>query len=263
MAVTVVHAEPQPDPAAQARRILQEGVESKDSAVRIQAITAASLVGNHEVVLKSLEASLQDKSVAVRLAAVHALADIGSPQSVQALQQVLQDDKVPEVYFAAAKALAKLHDPEGTRALMEVFEGKRKASSNIIEKQKREATDQFHSVPSAMMFMVSHGIGYVPIPGVGEGFSALTALTHDVELSDRATVILILGQSKSGESRELLSRALDDKDWSVRAAAVQMIAQGARVEMRNQLLPLFDDTNHKVRFRAAGAYLHLALIKSH
>jgi len=250
------------DHADEARALLKEGMEAKDSAVRIEAITAASMVGNHEQVLAPLEGFLRDKSVDVRLAAIHALADLGSPQSVKPLQQVLHDDKVPEVAFAAAKALDKLHDPAGTEALLEIYEGKRKSGSSLVEKEKRETTDQFHSIPSAMMFVVSRGIGYVPLPGVGEGFSALTTLLHDKGFSDRAAVILILGQEKTPETAGLLRKALDDKDWSVRAAAAQMIAQGARVELRDGLVPLFNDSNHKVRFRAAGAFLHLAMIKS-
>ena len=74
-------------------------------------------------------------------------------------------------------------------------------------------------------------------------------------------MVLILGQSKDAEVTKLLRDALHDSDWSVRAAAVQMIAHSARVELRDDLLPLFNDKNQKVQFRAAGAFLHLALIQ--
>lgn len=47
----------------------------------------------------------------------------------------------------------------------------------------------------------------------------------------------------------------------MRASAAQMITQSARVELRDDLVPLFSDKNWKVRFRAAGAFLHLALIQ--
>ncbi|MGO8793794.1 MAG: HEAT repeat domain-containing protein [Candidatus Sulfotelmatobacter sp.] len=245
----------------QARSILREGVEAKDPVVRVQAITAVGMIGVHELVLTRLEDLLHDKNIRVRLAAVRALADLASPHSVEPLRRVLQEEKVPEVVFAAAKALEKLHDPAGTKALMEVYEGKRKSSSGMIEKHKRKTTDQFHSVPSGMMFVASQGAGYVPVPGVGEGFSAFAELIHDKGLSDRAGVILILGQSKNPEATDLLRNALHDKDWSVRAAAAQVIARSARVEMRDALLPLFSDKNQKVRFMAAGAFLHLALIQ--
>jgi len=247
--------------AEQARSILNAGVENNDPLVRVEAINAIGMIGEHELVLTRLEQLLQDKDIRVRLAAVHALADLASPHSVEPLRQVLEDENVPEVVFATAKALEKLHDPAGTKALMEIYEGKRKSSSNMIQKRKRQTTDQFHSVPSGLMYMVSLGVGYVPVRGVGEGFAAFAELVRDKGLSDRAGVILIVGQSKDAETTDLLRNALQDKDWSVRAAAAQMIALTARVELRDDLLPLFSDKNRKVQFRAAGAFLHLALIQ--
>lgn len=247
--------------AEQARSILKAGVEASDPLVRVDAINAVGMIGDHELVLTRLEQLLHDKDIRVRLAAVHALTDLASPHSIEPLRHVLEDEKVPEVVFAAAKALEKLHDPAGTKALMDIYEGKRKSSSNMIQKRKRQTTEQFHSVPSGLMFVVSRGVGYVPVPGVGEGFSAFTELIRDKGLSDRAGVILIVGQSKDSETTGLLRTALQDKDWSVRAAAVQMIAHTARVELRDELVALFSDKNRKVQFRAAGAFLHLALIQ--
>ena len=91
--------------------------------------------------------------------------------------------------------------------------------------------------------------------------NAFAELVRDKGLSDRAGVILIVGQSKDDETTNLLRSALQDKDWSVRVAAAQMIALTARVELRDDLLPLFTDKNRKVQFRAAGAFLHLAMIQ--
>lgn len=247
--------------ADRARGILRDGIESRDPVVRVEAITAVGMIGIHETVLARLEELLHDKDVTVRMAAVHAIADLASPEGVEPLRRVLQDDKVPEVAFAAAKALEKLKDPAGTEALMEVYEGKRKSSSSMIEQRERQTAGQFHSISSSLMFVVSKGIGYVPVPGAGEGSSAFAALIREKRLSDRARVVLILGQSKSSGSARLLRNALHDKDWSVRASAAQMIAQGARLELRDDLLPLFADKNQKVQFRAAGAFLRLALIQ--
>jgi len=247
--------------AEHARSILREGLDARDSVVRIEAIAATSMIGNHELVLARLESLLLNGDIQVRLAVIHALADLASPASIEPLRNVLQNDKVPEVVFAAAQALEKLHDPDGTKALVEVFEGKRKSSSNMIQKQERQTAAQFHSFPSAMMFLFSKGSGYIPVPGVGEGYSALTMLLHDTGLSDRAVVVLLLSHSNDAGTTELLCKALVDKDWSVRASAAQVIAQTARVGMRDDLLPLFDDKNRKVRYRAAGAFLRLAWIQ--
>jgi HEAT repeat protein len=249
-----------PPTVERARAILKEGLDSKDFAVRIQAITATSMVGRNKLLLARLEGFLHDKNVEVRLATVHALADLHSPQSADSLRKTIEEDKVPEVSFAAAKVLAEWHDPAGIRALMDIYEGKRKTGSNIVKKEERSTLEEFHSVPSAMMFVIGKGISYVPVPGTGEGFSAIGALLRDRGLSDRASVLFILARTKTPESLNLLRNALQDDDWSVRAAATQMIAHTAQTELRDSLLPLFDDKNQKVRFRAAGAYLHLLLV---
>jgi HEAT repeat protein len=251
---------PMPPNVARARALLNEGFESSDYTVRVQAITAASMVGRREALLKRLEGLLQDKNVEVRLATVHALADLHSPQCKESLRTALKEDKTPEVSFAVAKVLAGLGDPAGTSALMDVYEGNRKTRSGALKKEERSVLEGFHSAPSAVMFVVGKGIGYVPVVGAGEGFSAITMLLKDSGVSDRANVLFILGRTKSSESLDLLRKALQDDDWSVRAVAAQMIAQTARTELRDSLPPLFEDKNHKVRFRAAGAYLHLLLV---
>jgi len=247
---TAVHME-------RARAILKEGLESKDYKVRIEAVTALGMIGRNEVLLTRLESFLNDKNVDVRLAAVHALADLHSPASEAVLRKALGADQVPEVSFAAAKVLAELHDPAGDAALKEVYEGKRKTSSGRIKKEERSVLDEFHSTPSALMFILGKGIGNVPVPGAGEGFSAITILLKDPGVSDRAKVLFILCRTKSAESLDLLRGALEDKDWSVRAVGAQMISQTAQTELRDALPPLVEDKNQKVRFRAAGAYLHL------
>jgi HEAT repeat protein len=121
--------------------------------------------------------------------------------------------------------------------------------------------NNFHSMDSAGMFVISTGIGYVPVPGVGEGFSALMGLVSDSDLSPRAMTLLLLAREKTDWTTDLLKDALQDSDWPVRASAVQLIAYGARSELRSNLVPLFTDKDQRVRFRAASAFLHLTLVK--
>jgi HEAT repeat protein len=256
-------SKPLPPNAERARAILKEGLDSKDFTVRIQAITATSMVGRSETLLARLESFLHDKNVEVRLAAVHALADLHSPQSTDSLRKALEQDNTPEVSFAAAKVLAELRDPAGTTALIDVYNGRRKTGSNVLKKEERSTFEEFHSLSSALMFVIGKGIGSVPVPGTGEGFSAITSLLRDRGLSDRASVLFILARTKTPASLDLLRNALQDEDWSVRAAATQMVAHTAQTELRDSLLPLFDDKHQKVRFRAAGAYLHLLLVAKH
>jgi HEAT repeat protein len=245
--------------AERARTILKEGIESKDPDARIEAIIAASMIGRNERVLAVLERSLQDKDVQVRIAAVQALADLKSPGSRSALEKTLRGDDVPEVAFGAAKALYALQDPAGEKALMDVYNGRVNTSSNFFRKEARGLKREFHSVQSAAMFVVGQGMGYVPVPGAGEGFSAMMELINDPDLSPRASALLLLGREKKPQTVELLKKALTDSDWSVRATAAQLIANTAQTELRESLAPLFDDKKEKVQFRASGAYLHLFL----
>jgi HEAT repeat protein len=245
---------------ARARAILIQGLESSDFTIRIQAITAVSMVGSNDTMVEQIEEFLKDRNVKVRLAAVRALADLKSPEMKDGLHKTLQEDGAPEVSFAAAKALASLEDPAGTTVLMDVYDRKRKTRSNIIEQKKRSFFDEFHSPQSTLLFLISQGIGYVPVPGAGDGYSAINELLKDPALSDRAEVLFVLCRTKTPETQELLRRALYDADWSVRAAATQIIAQTAQVELQESLLPLFEDKNQRVRLRAAGAYLHLSLL---
>lgn len=249
-----------PSNLERARGILREGLDSKDFKIRIQAIAAVGMVGRNEALLKQLDAFLRDKNVEVRLAAVHTLADLRFPQSEESLHKVLEDDDTPEVSFAAAKVLAGWQDSAGTSFLKEIYDGKRKSQSGLLQREERNFVGEFHSVPSALIFIVGKGIGYAPVPGAGEGFSAVTLLMKDPGVSDRAHVLLILGRTRSAESSELLRKALQDHDWSVRAVAAQMIAQTAQAKLGDALPPLFDDKNRKVRFQAAGAYLHVLLV---
>jgi HEAT repeat protein len=217
------------------------------------------MIGRHEAVVKRLVAALQDKDVQVRITTIRALQDMNSPDTLPALEKTLKEDGVPEVRFVAAKALYALQDPAGRKALMDVYEGKVSTGSNFFKKQTRGLMREFRSFQSGSMFIVSQGIGYVPLPGVGQGFSAITDLVSDPDLSAKASVLLLLAKNKDPESLELIKKGLTDSDWSVRASAVQLIATMAKTDLRESLVPLFEDKKVKVRFRAAGAYLHLYL----
>ncbi len=214
--------------AERARSILKDGFESKNPDIRIQTIFAASMIGRNEKVLVALERCLEDKDVQVRVSAIHALADLKTPASKPALENTLKKDAVPEVAFAAAKALYILHDPAGSAALLDVFNGKVNPDSSFLKKESRSFFRNFRSLESATMFVVSEGIGYVPVPGVGEGFTAVTELLSDPDLSAKASVLLLLGKQQTPEALELIKRGLSDNDWSVRASAAQLIANTAR-----------------------------------
>jgi HEAT repeat protein len=242
-----------------ARTVLRDGFDSGDFTVRVQVIQAVGLVGQTEALRTRLEGLLQDPNVSVRVAAVNAIADLKFTASLPALRKCLQEDTTPEVTFAAAKALYGMHDPAGESWLADVYDGTERAKSNVLHSQMRKFVGNFHSIESAGEFLVTSGVGYVPVPGVGAGLSAAMGLLNDPALTPRAVSLILLARDKSARVDAFLRSGLSDKDWTVRAAAAQMIAFTARSGMREELVPLFDDKTEKVRFRAAGAYLHLAL----
>jgi len=248
-----------PDHVERARTILMDGLDAKDPMVRIQALYAIGLIGSDESIRQHVEESLDDTRVEVRVAAVEALADLKSTKSIPVLKKRLREDKTAEVTFAAAKALYTMHDETGRSALIDVFEGRGKAKSDVLHVKARHLVDNFHSFESASVFVLRQGIGYVPVPGLGEGIAAITSLVGDPGLSARASALLLLGRDRNKPSVRLLQAGLKDPDWSVRASAAQVIVQTRRTTLRDALVPLFDDKKDKVRYRAAAAYVRMGL----
>jgi HEAT repeat protein len=245
------------DDVLTASNIISVGLASKDPSLRVEAIAATGMVAKSEPVRKQIEGFLSDKDVNVRVAATETLADLGLRQSIPALEKAL-DDPVPEVQFAAAKALYKLKDPKGKEALEDVLHRAINTKSSLIQRQKRQFLAHFYSFHNATIFLLDTGGGFVPVPGAGMGLGEAARLMNDSSLTARATVILILGRDQGSDIDHLLQTSLQDKDWSVRASAALIIALTARKELRKYLVPLFSDKDQKVRFRAAGAYLHLS-----
>lgn len=246
------------DDVLTANNIISVGLASKDPSVRVEAISATGMIAKSEPVRKQIEGFLSDKDVNVRVAATETLADLGSEaSSTQALENALNNDPVPEVQFAAAKALYQLKDPKGKEALENVLYAKITTKSSLLEREKRRVSTSFHSVHGATVFILEEGGGLVPVPGAGTGLGEVGRLMSDTALSARATIVLQLGREHSADADKLLRFSLQDKDWSVRASAALIIALTARKEMRQELVPLLSDNEQRVRFRAAGAYLHL------
>lgn len=242
-----------------AQNIIEVGLDSKDPPVRAEAISATGMIAKSDSVRKRIEGFLSDKDVNVRIAATETLADLGTDaSSTQALENVLDNDPVPEVQFAAAKALYKLKDPKGQEALENVLYEKIATKSSLLEREKRRVSTSFHSVHGATVFVLEEGGGLVPVPGAGEGLGEVGRLMSDTALSPRATIVVLLGREHTVNADNLLRFSLKDSDWTVRSSAALLIALTARKDMRQFLVPLLSDNDQKVRFRAAGAYLHLA-----
>jgi HEAT repeat protein len=159
---------------------------------------------------------------------------------------------VPEVSFAAAKALYGLKDPAGKQALLAVLAGESKTSSNFLTKQKRDALRMMHTPRVLFLFAARTGVGFAPVPGLGEGITSMQALLTDPSVSGRASAALLLGKDKSPATLDALKEALIDKDWSVRAAAVHALALRNDPAVKPDLEALLYDGKEAVRLRAAA-----------
>ncbi|MGA2578718.1 MAG: HEAT repeat domain-containing protein [Bryobacteraceae bacterium] len=240
--------------------LLRQALENKNPDTRKQAVVALSLAATSEPLFAKLEGMLHDKDVEVRLATITSLAEVKTATARAALRQALSDE-VPEVSFSAAKALWALHDPAGEQALLAVLGRQNKTSSNYFSKQKREAMRMIHTPRVLFLYAVRQGVGFAPVPGLGQGVSSMQALLTDPGVSGRATAALLLGKDKSQITLDALKDALLDMDWSVRAAAVHSLALRDDPKLKEELEPLLDDGKEPVRLRAAAGVLRLSAIE--
>jgi len=254
---------PAPPPSPEENRaslILKEGLANKNPDIRKQAVAALGLIGPREPYLSQIDTALSDKDVYVRLSAVASIVDLKDKGTADLLNKAL-DDGAPEVSFAAAKALFGLGDPRGRTAMLAILQRESKTQSSFLTAQKRDTLRLVHIPKGMMLFALKSGIGFAPIPGVGEGVSSMQDLLSGNGVSGRATTAVLLATDPSPEVQAALREALTDKDASVRAAVVHSLA------LRNDpsLLPLikeqFDDSSQAVRLRAAAAYLRLVWLQ--
>ena len=246
---------------AQCTEILQRALDAKNPETRARAVAALSLTSGSGPLFDQLVRMLQDKDVGVREAVVASLGDVKSEPATAALKKALEDT-VPEVSFAAAKALWARHDPAGRDALLSILEKESKNSSNFFSSQKRQALRMMHTPRTALMFAAEQGIGFVPFPGVGEGFASMQGIVGSSGVPGRASAALLLGADQDPATVEGLRDALTDKDPAVRAAAVHSISLRNDPSLKNELEPLLEDGKEAVRLRAAAGYLRLSAIEA-
>ena len=239
-----------------ARAVLAAGAADNEPEVRREVAVAFSLSRSTDPSFATLQLLLADKDYLCREAAIATVGQLGDPKLAPLVRPALQDD-VPEVMFAAARALQQLGDPDGARALVEIIDREHKAESSMFRGKLRDVARRLKTPKSVLLFATEQGIGFAPVPGLGEGYSALTAMLTDVEFSPRAAALLSLASIRSAESRKMVDQAFSDDDWSMRAAAIQMMASWNDRPWRVRLVPLLADSNKKVRFRAAAVYLRL------
>jgi HEAT repeat protein len=238
--------------------VLKAGAADHDPDTRRQVAVALSLGRSSPDLIPIVEALVKDGDSLVRQAALDTVGELGDRKLAPAAEAALNDE-VAEVVFAAARALYRLHDPAGKSTLIAVVEKEQKAESNPLRIKLRNMIRRMKTPRSALFLAVEQGAGLIPVPGMGEGISAMSALLNDEGFSPRATALLLLAADKAADVRALIQQAFLDDDWSMRAAAVQLVARPQNAEWRPRLIPALDDSNKKVRVRAAAVYLRQPL----
>jgi HEAT repeat protein len=240
--------------------MLKSALGSHNPDTRKDGVVALSLASDRSSLLPLLIGMADDKDVPVRVAVVSSLAEVKSKEALHALQNLLKDP-VPEVSFAAAKALWNLHDPAGKQALLSVVQGETKTASSYIPAQMRQALRMMHTPATTFLYAMRQGIGFVPVPGLGEGIASMQALLTDPGISGRATAVLLLGKDRDPKLLPALKDAMYDQNWTVRAAAVHCLALRNDPALKKDLAPMLDDEKEGVRLRAAAGYLRLSAIQ--
>jgi HEAT repeat protein len=243
-------------PSSRAREVLKSGAANSDPNTRRDVAVALSVVGRGDAVTELLPTLAKDKDALVREAAIVSIGELKEARLSQAAKDALEDD-VPEVAFAAARTLFALKQPEGEQLLIEVVEKEAKAKSGFVRLKFRDVMRRMKVPRTAILFVAGQGVGFIPVPGVGEGFSALSSLVADSEFSARASALLVLSADRSSNVTKLIEEAFNDDDWSMRAAAIQIAGTRNQRQWRPRLISLFEDTSPKVRYRAAATYLRL------
>ena len=244
------------DPLSDSRTVLQKGLADSNPAPRREAAIAMSLMYAVDPVIDNLRSRTSDKDDLVRAASIATLSEIGDRKSIPLLRKALSDD-VPEVVFAAARGLLLFKDPLGRSTLVSMVEGETKAESGYVSEKMRGVLRQMKTPKTAVLFAFRQGVGFIPVPGLGQGVSAAEALLIDSDFSGRANAVLSLGRVRDAASDKAVISGLKDEDWSVRAASVQSIGLWNQRSHSKLLAPLVEDRNEKVRFRAAACYLRL------
>lgn len=244
-------------PVQHARAVLKQGAEAADPDVRREVAVALSLPARRDPSVDLLVKLAADKDHLVREAALLSMGELRDPRLAEAALKALDDD-VPEVAFAAARTLFTLNQPGGRQLLLDIVQKEARAETGFVRAKLRDVARRMKRPKSAMLFVAQQGVGFIPVPGLGEGFSAMSALVGDPDFSARATALLVLAADPSPEVRGEIEQAFNDTDWSMRAAAVQIAASRNQRAWRFRLAPLFEDSNRRVRYRAAAAFLRLS-----
>ncbi|MGA8028248.1 MAG: HEAT repeat domain-containing protein [Bryobacteraceae bacterium] len=240
-----------PAPVDTAWSVLTEGVESKSSDSRADAVRALGLLPKNQRAQEMAEKALSDANAEVRIAGVTALGVMGAASSRRKLEALLNDKEV-KVAVAAANALYLLKDPAAYEVYYALLTGERKSSAGLLQSQLNTLKDR----KAMEKLAFETGIGFVPFGGMG--YEAWKTVTQDDTSPVRAAAAEKLASDPDPKSGEALAKSCFDKKWRVRVAVVNAIARRGDPALISALVPLLTDENRTVRYDAAAAILRLA-----
>lgn len=242
--------------AANAWKILADGVADEKAEKRADAIAALATIGPRPAVLRLVEARLTDKEAEVRQTAAASLGAMKARAAIPELRLAL-DDGSADVSFTAARALWEMGDHTGRDIIAQVLRAERNPVKEAVGSELKTASKTLRNPKSLGLLGAKQGAEMLLGP-FSLGIVAIEEIAKDRSAPQRVAAASMLASDRNPESLQELEAALTDKNWLVRAAAAK--ALGARGDRRSiaQLAPLLRDDKDPARFMAAAAIVRLS-----
>lgn len=237
---------------------LENGVTgTKNTDMRIAAISALSLLGGQQRAEKLIGNTLHDPDIDVRLSAIVAAGELMKNGSKGVFSDELRgqlNDQDPKVAFTAANTLWKLDDPSGEDILLAVAEGERSGDYNFWKGSKHNASRTLHS-PAALAKIAAQQSMVILVPPVGMGMGAYGYLKSSGGMNPQVTAITQIKKEHTDPAKQALIEASKTKDAGARVAAAEALAEYPGADVTAALHDMLTDSKDNVRFTASAAYI--------
>lgn len=232
---------------------------TKNTDMRIAAISGLSLLGGDARAEKLIRDTLNDPDIDVRLSAIVAAGEMATSGSRNLINEVrnLLNDTDPKVAFTAASTLWKLGDPSGEDILMAVAQGERSGDYSFWKGSKHNANRTLHS-PAALAKIAAQQSMVILVPPVGMGMGAYGYLKGTGGASPQVVSITQIAKERTDLVKQALIEASKTKDTGARLAAAEALAKFRGDDVREALRNLLTDSKDNVRFTASAAYIRVA-----
>jgi HEAT repeat protein len=231
---------------------------TKNTDMRIAAISGLSLLGGNPRAEKLIRDTLNDPDIDVRLSAIVAAGEMAKDGSRNLANEVrnLLNDADPKVAFTAASTLWKLDDPSGEDILMAVAQGERSGDYSFWKGSKHNANRTLHS-PAALAKIAAQQSMVILVPPVGIGMGAYGYL-KSTGASPQVVSITQIAKEHTDPVKQALIEASKTKDTGARLAAAEALVKFRGDDVREALRNLLTDSKDNVRFTASAAYIRVA-----